>query len=299
MQKEADHTSVQSHLSSNKISVLNMTKTTKKKMLTALPVHRVVKKTKAESPKTSTVRTPKKAKQKGFRVVKTTKAESPKKTTNGTPKKAKQKGKGSTKAKTGKSTNARPGLQTPDRRKVKTHRPGLQTPDRKKVKTHSAHSTPSTVTSNSTSSSKRAVSMMNSLQLKSPPKKMKSEQDVANAIDFDDASTIDWLSKKGLCDALAHYGEDKSELKHMDFNAKVVLLCNNFKPNDIRPVFQGIYQEAGKNSRSLKLAKHRTMKTLAFDFAKACVDIGNARTALTVPGRITIKKENLGGSANA
>jgi hypothetical protein len=41
------------------------------------------------------------------------------------------------------------------------------------------------------------------------------------------------------------------------------------------------------------------MKTLVFDFAKACVDIGNARTALTVQGRITIKKENLGGSANA
>ena len=87
-----------------------MTKTTKKKMSTVLPVRRVVKKTKAESPKTSTVRTPKKVKQKGVRVVKKTKAESPKKSTVGTPKKAKQKGKGSTEAKTGKSTNARPGL---------------------------------------------------------------------------------------------------------------------------------------------------------------------------------------------
>ena len=37
----------------------------------------------------------------------------------------------------------------------------------------------------------------------------------------------------------------------------------------------------------------------AVDFAKTSVDIGNARTAFIVPGRITIKKENLGGTANA
>ena len=155
-----------------------MKKATKKKTSTTSPVGRFGKKTKAGSPTKITVGTPKKATQKGGRVVKKTKAESPKKSTAETPKKAKQKDKGSTGAKMGKPTNTRSSLQTPDRQKVKTHL---------------AQSTPSTVASNSTSSSKRAVSMMNSLELKSPPKKTKKVQDEASAIDFEDASEIDWL----------------------------------------------------------------------------------------------------------
>ena len=128
---------------------------------------------------------------------------------------------------------------------------------------------------------------------------MKSVQDAASGIDFGDASMIDWLSEKGLCVALECHGEDQSELESFDLHEKVVLLCSYFKPNDIRPVFQGICQEAGKNWRSLKLAKHKSMKTLASEFAKACVDIVNARTDFTVPGKFTIKKENLDGPANA
>ena len=45
------------------------------------------------------------------------------------------------------------------------------------------------------------------------------------------------------------------------------------------------------NWRDLKLAKHKAMKTLSNEFAKACVDIYNARVDLTVPGKITIKQE--------
>ncbi len=41
------------------------------------------------------------------------------------------------------------------------------------------------------------------------------------------------------------------------------------------------------------------MKMIAREFAKACVDIVNARTVFSVPGNITIQKENLSGSANA
>ena len=268
----------------NKISIQNMKNKTKKKSSTTSPVRRFGKKTNAKSPTKITVRSPKQATQKGGRVVQKTKAKSLKKFTDEYPKKAKQNGKVSAEAKTGKSTNTRRSLQTPERQKIKTH---------------SAPSTPSTVASNSSSSSKRAVSMMNSLDLESPPKKTKKLQDEASAIDFEDASEIDWLSKKGLCDALTYYGEDPLLLQHVDHNDMIVLLCTHFKPNDIRPVFQGIYQDAGKNWRNLKLVKHRLMKTLAIDFAKTCVDIGNARTALIVPGRITIKKENLGGTANA
>ena len=219
----------------------------------------------------------------GGTVFKKKRAKLPKASTAGTPKKAKQKGTGGG-AKSGKSTHAPPGLQTPNR---------------KKVKTHSLQSNPSTVTSISTRSSKCTVSMMNGLAITSPPKKTKSVQDATSAIDFDNATMIDWPSKEGLCEALQYHGEDQTELKNMDFHAKVVLLCGHFKPNDIRPTFQGIYQEAGKNWRSLKLAKHKSMKTLAREFVKACVDIVNARRAFSVPGNIIIKKENLSGSANA
>ena len=147
-----------------------------------------------------------------------------------TPKKTKQKTKG-VGTKNRKLTNAEQGPRTPDREKMKTS---------------SAQSTPSTITLHSTSSSKRAVTMMNDLQLKKN-KKMKSVQDEASGIDFGGASTIDWLSEKGLCDALECYGEDQSELESFDLQEKVVLLYSFFKPNDIRPLFQGICQEAGKN----------------------------------------------------
>ena len=118
-------------------------------------------------------------------------------------------------------------------------------------------------------------------------------------IDFSDASAIDWLSEKALRDALQCHGEDQSELESSDLHEKVVRLCSFFKPNDIRPVFQGICQEAGKNWRSLNIAKHKSMKKLASEFANYCVDIVNARTDCSVPKKITIKKENQNWPANA
>ncbi len=131
--------------------------------------------------------------------------------------------------------------------------PGLRTPNRKKVKTHLLQSTPSTVTSNSTRSSKCTVSMMNGLTITSPSKKTKSVQDATSATNFNNTTMIDWLSKEGLCEALQYHREDQTELENMAFHANVVLLCGKFKPNDIRPTFQGIYQEAYKNWQSLKL----------------------------------------------
>ena len=243
------------HLSSNKISNPSMNKATKKRKSTALP-GRIAKKKKATSSKTSDA---------------------------GTPKKARQKGNGAG-AKAGKSTHARSAPRTPDCTKDKSHL--LQ-------------STPSTVMSNLTSSSKRAVSKMNSLMLKIPPEKIKRLQNAASTVsrhgtvDFKDASMIDWTSKKGLHTALEYHGEDKSDLENLDYHNKVLLLYNVFKPIDIRPIFQDIYQDAGKNWRSLKLQKHRTMKMLAPEFANACANILSARADLTVPEQITIKKEKL------
>ena len=124
---------------------------------------------------------------------------------------------------------------------------------------------------------------------------MKSVQEKASGIDFSDALTIDWLSEKGLCDALACYGEDQSELESFDLREKVVRLCSFFKPNDIQPIFQGICQEAGKNWQSLNLAKLKSMKTLASEFAKACVDIINARTEHSVPVKLQLRRKILTG----
>lgn len=152
------------------------------------------------------------------------KAQSPKMLTTGTYKKAKQKGKG-VRTKTGKSMNVQQGPQTPDR---------------KETKTSLAQSTPSTIPLHSTSASKRAVTPMSSLELKSPPKKMKSVQDAASTINFGDASMINWLSEKGICVALEHHGKDQSKLESFDLHEKVVLLCSYFKPNDTQSVFQGI-----------------------------------------------------------
>ena len=165
-----------------------------------------------------------------------------------------------------------------------------RTPERK-VRSPSAHSTPSTAASAMSSSSKRAVSMTNNLMLNSPRKKSKITLDKHSTVNFNDVLEFDWLSMSDIDDTLVHHGKELSELNNSDYHDKIVLLCSHFKPNDIRPVFQGICQDAGMNWRDLRLAKHKTMKTLSTEFAKACVDIYNARVDLTVPGKIAVKKE--------
>ena len=165
-----------------------------------------------------------------------------------------------------------------------------RTPERK-VRSSSAHSTPSTAASTLSSSSKCAASMMNKLALKSPRKNSKNTRDKHRTVDFNDVLEIDWLSVSEIDDALVHHGEELSELSKLDYHQKIVCLCTYFKPNDIRPVFQGICQDAGMNWRHLKLAKHKSMKSLSADFAMACVDILNARVDLNVPGKIAVKNE--------
>ena len=155
------------------------------------------------------------------------------------------------------------------------------------------------MTSHLTSSSKRVIKKMSDLRVKKKPKKIKSVDDAANGFDPSDASTLDWLNEKALCDALQCHGQDHSELESSDMHEKVVRLCGFYKPNDIRPVFQGICQEAGKNWRSLNIAKLTTMKKLASEFASSCVDIVNARTECSPPKKITFKKENQNRPANA
>ena len=79
--------------------------------------------------------------------------------------------------------------------------------------------------------------MMDGLELKSPTKKTKKVQDEESTIKFEDAAAINWLSMKGVCKALLYYNEDSSKLKDIEYYNKILLLCNYFKPNDIRLVF--------------------------------------------------------------
>ena len=253
------------HLNSNKVPNTIMTKTTKNKKPTASPGS-INNKTKLTSSKKSNERTSKKALQKG----------------NGA------------------------GVQ---KRKSTDARSVPRTPDRKQRKSHLLRSTPNTVSSNSTTSSKRAISMMSGLALESLPRKVKRAQDVprkaclSDTVDLDDASMIAWTCEKGLQVALEYHFVDRDDFDGMEYYDRVLMLCNKFKPNDIRPAFQGICQDAGRDWRTLKLQKHRSMKSLAPEFSKACVDIVNAKAELlelenrTVPQKITIKKEKIEQSA--
>ena len=110
--------------------------------------------------------------------------------------------------------------------------------------------------------------MMDGLKLKSPSKKTKKIQDTKSKNEFKDAATINWLSMKEVCEALLYYGKDRSKLKEIEYYDKILLLCNYFKPNDIRLVFQGILLDAGRNWRDLQLTKLRTMNNFLLNLPR-------------------------------
>ena len=285
-----------------------------KKTISTVPLSGSVAKKKKKSvpPKTSTTRIAKKSKHKvkGFRAKnrKSTKSEAGpgppvgKSTSAGqeprTPVRKKTKKSSSVGRKNRKSTKAEQGPGTLVRKSTNAKQEP-RTPVRKKKKPSSSHSTPSTITSQSTSSSKRVLQKMNDLQIKKKPKKTPRVQDDASGFNPSDPSTIDWLNNRVLCDALQYHGQDQQELENLDLHEKIVHLCGFYKPKDIRPIFQGICQDAGQDWRTLDIAKHKTMRKLAFEFARSCVDIVNARTECYVPGNITFPEENQNGQANA
>ena len=187
-----------------------------------------------------------------------------------------------------KSKNSEQAPSTPVRRKKPTI---LQ----KKTKQPSSPSTPSTMTSQSTSSSKHMLEKMTNLQIK---KKLKM-YDEANEFNPGNAATIDWLNLSQVRDALIYHGQGNPDLESLDFHESIVLLCKCFKPHQIRPVYQGVCQEAGWDWRSLDVARHKSMKKLASEFASSCVDIVNAMKQVSVPGNIACPKEHENGQANA
>ena len=111
-----------------------------------------------------------------------------------------------------------------------------RTPEQK-ARSSSAHSTPSTAASAMSSSSKRAVPMMNNLALNSPCKKSETTLDKHSTVDFNDVLEFDWLSMSDIDDALVHHGEELSELNKFDYHgwrARELTRYGRFKGARIR-----------------------------------------------------------------
>ena len=165
----------------------------------------------------------------------------------------------------------------------------VRTPSpKKKKKVVSVPTTPSTVSSKSTTQSKRAVTLMGGLALQSPltPKKAKPEDiddaSLTDTVDYTDPNTIRWLTKKGVVDALQHHFSDREDYIELDHHDQILLLVKKFKPFEIRVVLQGLLTDAGRDWRKLKLHKLRNMNILAAEFAKVCVELFNATTELNL-----------------
>jgi hypothetical protein len=123
--------------------------------------------------------------------------------------------------------------------------------------------------------------------------------DAASGFNPGTPSTIDWPNASEVRDALQFHGQGHPDLESSDLHEIIVQLCNCYKPSEIRPVYQGICQDAGRDWRTLDIAKHKTMKKLASEFASSCVDIVNAMTQCSVPGNIAYLKKHQNGQANA
>lgn len=205
-----------------------------------------------------------------------------------------------------KSSKAAKGPGTPGK-KSKISKEAPSTPIRKKKSTiaqnknkqPSSPTTPSTTTSRSTSSSKHMIEKMTSLQIKKKLKMTTGRCDEASEFNPADAASIDWLNLNHVVDALAHHGQGSPDMERLDLYEGIVQLCNCFKPHEIRPVYQGVCMEAGWDWRTLDVARIKTMKKLASEFATSCVDIVNATTQLPVPGDIAYPKEHQNEQANA
>ena len=208
--------------------------------------------------------------------------------------------------KNSKSSKAGKGRGTPVK-KSKISRQGPRTPIRRKKSTIlqekmeqlSSPLTPSTMTSQSTSSSKHMLEKIANLQIKKKLKMTTRRYDEASEFNPANAAAIDWLNLSQVHDALTYHGQGNQDMESLDLHESVVQLCNCFKPHEIRPVYQGVCQDAGWDWRSLDVARHKTMKKLASEFASSCVDIVNATEQFSVPGDIACLNEHENGQANA
>ena len=111
---------------------------------------------------------------------------------------------------------------------------------------------------------------------------------------------IEWTCKKGLQAALEHHFDNHEAFEGLDYHDRVILLCKKkIMPADIHPVLQGVLMDAGKDWRTLRVQRHRSMNALRAEFAKECVNIVSAKAELlksesdTVPQNVIIKKDKV------
>ena len=95
-------------------------------------------------------------------------------------------------------------VQTPPKPSPKT---AFGTPPKKATKSAAVPTTPSTVSSRSTTESKRAVTLMSGLDLKSPSSKKNKacsaeEASLVDSVDYEDPATIAWQTKEGIASAI-------------------------------------------------------------------------------------------------
>ena len=70
----------------------------------------------------------------------------------------------------------------------------------------------------------------------------------------------------------------------MSHHEQIVLLANELTPDDLRTVYTALFIEAGGDQWLFKLKKLRTVKVIAPELAKICVDIANMITDLDIEG---------------
>ena len=104
-------------------------------------------------------------------------------------------------------------VQTPPKPSLKA---AFGTPPKKATKSAAVLTTPSTVSSRSTTESKRAVTLMSGLDLKSPLQKKnkacdREEASLVDSVDYEDPATIAWKTKGGVASAIRHHFLDYDE----------------------------------------------------------------------------------------
>lgn len=108
---------------------------------------------------------------------------------------------------------------------------------------------------------------------------------------MDEALSITWGTNEGIDTALAHHFV-KEEYEDLSRHEQIILLANQFPPAELRPVYACLCVDMGRDRRSLKLNKFRSVKVLAPAIAKICVDSANMACNMEVEANIP---EEIGG----
>ena len=164
-----------------------------------------------------------------------------------------------------------------------------RSPRKGATKSGAVPTTPSTVSSRSTTESKRAASLMSNLHLKSPMSKSNKDYSTEDAslvdsVDYNNPAMISWRTIEGVaCAVQHHYPGEAEKLLELSYEEQILLVMQKYKPADMRSVLQGLLTESGKDWRKLNLNRLKTMRVLGPEFVKTCVEWHNATAEIHSP----------------